>query len=230
MKRSILLSIIAGVSAFGASAQTLESITVTAASKAAQKLENVTSNIEVITADEIEGRRFTSVTEALSSISGTLKGLYAKRVGGYVRKLTEEYLLKIVALTCKFMLTYLFGCVANYTKYCQKPNKSDNFIYRHSLSFASSFSLFIIPSISRLVFKIKSNTKKATARPTAETIANPAVISFVKTLNNTAVEPVSTAIKKINKLLLSLRKDTISSFITISRLKPPCLYAILYSV
>jgi len=70
LKRSILLSIIAGVSAFGASVETLESITVTAASKAAQKLESVTSNIEVITADEIEERRFTSVTEALSSLSG----------------------------------------------------------------------------------------------------------------------------------------------------------------
>jgi vitamin B12 transporter len=48
----------------------LETITVTTANKTAQSLADITSNIDVITASDIEERGFTTVTEALSHIAG----------------------------------------------------------------------------------------------------------------------------------------------------------------
>ncbi|MDZ7819645.1 MAG: TonB-dependent receptor plug domain-containing protein [Aliarcobacter sp.] len=52
------------------SAQSLETITVTSATKSTQSIKDVTSNIEVITKEEIEERHFTTVTEALNTLSG----------------------------------------------------------------------------------------------------------------------------------------------------------------
>ncbi len=48
----------------------LEDITVTSATKTNQKLQEVTSNTNVITAQEIEERHYTTVTEALNSLPG----------------------------------------------------------------------------------------------------------------------------------------------------------------
>ena len=48
----------------------LEDITVTSATKTTQKLSEVTSNVNVITAQEIEERHYTTVTEALNSLPG----------------------------------------------------------------------------------------------------------------------------------------------------------------
>lgn len=48
----------------------LEPIIVTSATKSSQLLENVTSNINVITSQEIEQMHYTSVTEALNSVAG----------------------------------------------------------------------------------------------------------------------------------------------------------------
>ena len=73
----------------------LEDITVTSATKTTQKLKDVTSNMNVITAQEIEERHYTTVTEALNSLPGVsftsngglgkstsvrLRGFDAKRV------------------------------------------------------------------------------------------------------------------------------------------------------
>ena len=52
------------------SAQELESITVTSATKTSQSIKDVTSNIDVITSEEIEARHFTTVVEALNTLSG----------------------------------------------------------------------------------------------------------------------------------------------------------------
>lgn len=52
------------------SAQELSAITVTSATKSEQSIKDVTSNIEVITKEDIEDRKFTSVIEALNTISG----------------------------------------------------------------------------------------------------------------------------------------------------------------
>ncbi|CAA6814183.1 MAG: Unknown protein [uncultured Sulfurovum sp.] len=48
----------------------LDDISVTSATKTSQKLSNVTSNVNVITAQEIEERHYTTVTEALNSLPG----------------------------------------------------------------------------------------------------------------------------------------------------------------
>ncbi|MBU1668757.1 TonB-dependent receptor [bacterium] len=48
----------------------LEDISVSSATKTTQKIQDVTSNIDVITAQEIEERHYTTVTEALNSLAG----------------------------------------------------------------------------------------------------------------------------------------------------------------
>jgi vitamin B12 transporter len=45
-------------------------ITITSASKTEQSIKDVTANVEVITKEEIEDRHYTSITEALNSLSG----------------------------------------------------------------------------------------------------------------------------------------------------------------
>ena len=47
---------------------TLEDITVISATKTTQNLNAVTSNVEVITAQDIEDRGYTTVTQALNSL------------------------------------------------------------------------------------------------------------------------------------------------------------------
>ena len=50
--------------------ETLQDITVTTATKTTQKISAITSNINIITSDEIEDRGFTTVAEALRSLPG----------------------------------------------------------------------------------------------------------------------------------------------------------------
>ncbi|MFX4208820.1 TonB-dependent receptor plug domain-containing protein [Aliarcobacter butzleri] len=52
------------------STDTLETITVTSATKTEQSIKDVTSNIDVITAEDIEARKFKTVVEALNTIPG----------------------------------------------------------------------------------------------------------------------------------------------------------------
>ena len=52
------------------SSQELSTITVTSATKSEQSIKDVTSNVEVITKEEIEERHFTTVTEALNTLPG----------------------------------------------------------------------------------------------------------------------------------------------------------------
>lgn len=52
------------------SAQSLEPITVTSATKSEQSIKDVTSNVDVITAQEIEEKHFTTVIEALNTLAG----------------------------------------------------------------------------------------------------------------------------------------------------------------
>lgn len=52
------------------SVQNLETITVTSATKSTQSIKDVTSNIEVITSEEIEEKHFTTVAEALNTLPG----------------------------------------------------------------------------------------------------------------------------------------------------------------
>ncbi|MCF6245131.1 MAG: TonB-dependent receptor [Sulfurovum sp.] len=50
--------------------ETLEDITVMTASKTSQNLKDVTSNVDVITSEDIEERGYTTVTQALNSLAG----------------------------------------------------------------------------------------------------------------------------------------------------------------
>ena len=52
------------------STENLETITVTSATKSTQSIKDVTSNVEVITKEEIEERHFTTVSEALNTLAG----------------------------------------------------------------------------------------------------------------------------------------------------------------
>ena len=52
------------------SAQNLETIEVISATKSTQSIKDVTSNIEVITKEEIEERHFSGVSEALNTLAG----------------------------------------------------------------------------------------------------------------------------------------------------------------
>lgn len=49
---------------------TLEDITVVSATKTTQKIQNITSNVDVISAQDIEDRGYTTVTQALNSLPG----------------------------------------------------------------------------------------------------------------------------------------------------------------
>ena len=52
------------------SAQNLETIEVISATKSTQSIKDVTSNVEVITKEEIAERHFTTVVEALNTVPG----------------------------------------------------------------------------------------------------------------------------------------------------------------
>jgi len=68
IKLSLITTLLIGSNLFAE--ENLEDITVTSATKSSQKLQEITSNIDVITAQEIEERHYTTVTEALSSLAG----------------------------------------------------------------------------------------------------------------------------------------------------------------
>lgn len=73
MKKSLTLSLVASsliATNIYANSHKLEEITVTTATKSTQSIKNVTSNINVITKEEIEERRYTSVVEAINTIPG----------------------------------------------------------------------------------------------------------------------------------------------------------------
>lgn len=66
---SLVASFFLATNLFSAT-QELESITITSATKSTQSIKDVTSNVEVITKEDIEERHFSTVTEALNSLSG----------------------------------------------------------------------------------------------------------------------------------------------------------------
>ena len=77
----------------------LEDITVTTATKTSQSISDVTSNINVITAQEIEERHYTTVTEALNSLPGvsfTSNGGLGKGTALRLRGMNNNNLLVII--------------------------------------------------------------------------------------------------------------------------------------
>lgn len=81
------------------SAQELESITVTSATKTSQSIKDVTSNIDVITSEEIEARHFTTVVEALNTIPGVnfaSNGGMGQSASVYVRGFSTDRVLVLI--------------------------------------------------------------------------------------------------------------------------------------
>ena len=77
----------------------LEDITVTSATKTEQNLADVTSNVNVITAQEIEERHYTTVTEALNSLPGvsfTRNGGVGKSTSFNLRGMDSRHTLILV--------------------------------------------------------------------------------------------------------------------------------------
>lgn len=79
--------------------ENLEDITVTSATKSNQKIEDVTSNIDVITGEEIEERHYITVTEALNSLGGvefTSNGGLGQTTNLYLRGFDSKRLLVLI--------------------------------------------------------------------------------------------------------------------------------------
>lgn len=77
----------------------LEPITVSSATKTTQNFQDITSNIDVITAQEIEERHYTSVTEALNSLAGvsfTSNGGVGGHTALYLRGMDSKRTLVLV--------------------------------------------------------------------------------------------------------------------------------------
>jgi len=77
----------------------LEDIIVTSATKTTQNINNVTSNLNIITAQEIEERHYTSVTEALNSLPGvsfTSNGGLGKTTSLNLRGMNSKHTLILV--------------------------------------------------------------------------------------------------------------------------------------
>lgn len=100
MQKKLQLSFLAALCA-QLSAQDLElnTITVTSATKTEQKLSDVTANTEVITAEEIKEKRYTTVAEALNSLSGisfTNNGGLGKTTSVLVRGFDSKRVLVLI--------------------------------------------------------------------------------------------------------------------------------------
>ncbi|BAK73340.1 MAG: TonB-dependent receptor plug domain-containing protein [Arcobacter sp.] len=81
------------------SAQDLETITVTSATKSEQSIKDVTSNVEVITKEEIEERHFTTVVEALNTVPGisfTSNGGMGNTTSVFLRGMDSKRILVLI--------------------------------------------------------------------------------------------------------------------------------------
>ena len=67
---SLVASFILATNVYSAETFQLDEITVTSATKSTQSIKDVTSNIDVITSEELEERNFTTVSEALNTLAG----------------------------------------------------------------------------------------------------------------------------------------------------------------
>ena len=69
-KISLVASFLLATNLYSQQTSSLDEITISSATKSEEKLKNVTANVDVITASEIEDRKFKTIAEALNSISG----------------------------------------------------------------------------------------------------------------------------------------------------------------
>ncbi len=79
--------------------ETLEEITVISATKSNQNIKDVTSNVDVITSDEIEDRGFTTVTQAVNSLPGisfASNGGLGQNTSLYIRGMSTNRTLVLI--------------------------------------------------------------------------------------------------------------------------------------
>jgi vitamin B12 transporter len=98
MKRIVIISTVASLTC-NLTATNLEKITITTASKTEQSIMDTTSNIDVITEDMIKQRRFTTLTEALNSLSGisfTRNGGLETATSVYLRGMDSKRVLVLI--------------------------------------------------------------------------------------------------------------------------------------
>ncbi len=98
MNKKIILSILAS-SILVAQNIELEEITVVSATKTKQSIKDVTSNISVITKEEIEEKNFTTVVDAINSVSGinfTRNGGLGSSTSLFVRGMSSKRVLVLI--------------------------------------------------------------------------------------------------------------------------------------
>ena len=96
---SLVASFLLATNVYSSETFQLDEITVTSATKSSQSIKNVTSNIDVITKEEIEERHFTTVSEALNTIAGislTSNGGLGKVTSIRVRGFDPERMLVLL--------------------------------------------------------------------------------------------------------------------------------------
>lgn len=102
MKKTIQLSFISVALLSQLHAQesvNLDTITVTSATKSEQSIKDITSNINVITSEEIEEKHYTSVTEALNSVAGinfSSNGALGSSTSVFVRGFDSKRVLVLI--------------------------------------------------------------------------------------------------------------------------------------
>ncbi len=102
MQQTIKLSLLCGVlltSLNAADALELAPVTVYSASKTSQPLQDVTADVNIITAAEIEEKKYTTVTEALNTLPGinvTSNGGLGKSTSVYVRGMNSKRVLVLI--------------------------------------------------------------------------------------------------------------------------------------
>src|SRR5574344_511862 len=67
---SLVASFLIATNLYSQQTSSLDEITISSATKSEEKLKNVTANVHVITAEDIESRKFKTVAEALQTIAG----------------------------------------------------------------------------------------------------------------------------------------------------------------
>lgn len=67
---SLVASFLIATNLYSQQTSSLDEITISSATKSEEKLKNVTANVDVITAEDIESRKFKTVIDALNSLSG----------------------------------------------------------------------------------------------------------------------------------------------------------------
>jgi len=96
---SLGLSLLIATNIYANDTAQLDEITVTSATKSAQSIKDVTSNIDVITKEELEERNFSGVSEALNTLSGiniTSNGGIGQLDSLYIRGVESKRILILV--------------------------------------------------------------------------------------------------------------------------------------